>query len=91
MDYVAAKHVNADAIIHFGDSCNSELIENEIPVLKINPKILIDYQLLSENLSSFQKEINGLIYLVFSQKYSYLTGKYKILFQLCMFTLGSNQ
>lgn len=38
MDYAAARRIEADAIIHFGISCQSEYVDKNLPILHVTPQ-----------------------------------------------------
>lgn len=52
IDYVAAAHINADAIIHFGPTCFSKTLTS-IPYLNIHQKCPL-------NIDGFTKEVEEL-------------------------------
>lgn len=53
IDYVAAAHIDADAIIHFGPVCFSQASEN-VPYLLIFEKCDIDLMLLKQKIEEAQ-------------------------------------
>ncbi|KAL3271078.1 hypothetical protein HHI36_021577 [Cryptolaemus montrouzieri] len=55
LDFIAASHVNADAIIHYGSICFSQTAEN-LPYLNIYEKFEINLEEFKERLISFSRE-----------------------------------
>ncbi|XP_045466487.1 2-(3-amino-3-carboxypropyl)histidine synthase subunit 2 [Harmonia axyridis] len=58
LDYIAAGHINADAIIHFGAICFSQSA-NKLPHLNIYEKYYIDVEHLGKTIESFLIEANN--------------------------------
>lgn len=61
IDFIAAAHINADAIIHFGLDCFSASSRN-IPYLKIYEKLQLDLEKLKITIEEFGNDnINILV------------------------------
>lgn len=60
IDYKTASHVNADAIIHFGPTCDSATTGN-IPYLNIYEKCSLNSETFKEALTCINKENTCLI------------------------------
>lgn len=73
IDYIAAAHINADAIIHFGPVCFSKTSAN-VPYLNIYEKYDLDVEKLK---ASFQEKLHGEnmgISILIDSGYIYRTG-----------------
>lgn len=79
VDYVAAAHIDADAIIHYGPVCFSQLTDN-VPYLLIHEKFDIDIELLRQKILELKP--TELIVLLDSE-YLYVKGLFLFCFCFC--------
>lgn len=73
IDEIAAAHIDADAIIHFGHACISRV--SRLPVHYVFPNFPIDTELLKNEISKVDDECAGGILLFYDVGYYYSLGK----------------
>ncbi len=75
VDYVAAKHVDADAVIHFGHTCLSSSGGEEIPTLYVFPKEHLDVKSVTSSLIDLVNNSPSNFVLLYDVSYSHYVGK----------------
>ena len=88
VDEVAAEHVGADAVIHFGNTCLSP--SQRLPVLYIPTRLQVDVPWVVEQLKGAVegKEVNDThpLVLLFDTRCQYVAGEAKV--TLAYFAIG---
>lgn len=74
VDYIAAKHIGADAVIHFGSSCLSATYE--IPTLYVFPKENLDVQASCDTIKFLATNVPATIVVLYDVAYDHCAGYY---------------
>ncbi len=83
VDEVAAQHVGADAVIHFGNTCLSPT--QRLPVLYIPTRLPVDIEWVVEQLKgALEEEVNGAhpLVLLFDTRCQYAAGEAVLAFYI---------
>lgn len=72
VDYIAAKHIGADAIVHFGSSCLSATYE--IPTLYVFPKEYLDVQASCDTIKFLATNVPTTVVVLYDVAYDHCAG-----------------
>lgn len=75
VDYVAAAHISADAIIHVGEVCDSEM-SSLVPCLNVYKKNVLQIEHLLSCLEETKEDLNTGLLIVVDTPYIHLLGEH---------------